>query len=148
MSDWDGSLRDLKAMQRRMNALLEDSRRGASAPLEEPAVSEWIPATDAFETDGEVVLLVDVAGVARDTLELDVDGDRLVLRGERRIPDGLAADDMRRIERPYGAFSRVFELPASVDETGIRAAHRDGVLAIRLPKREQLRDGQIHITVE
>jgi HSP20 family protein len=148
MSDWDASLRDLKAMQRRMNALLEDSRRGTAAPLEETAASEWIPAADAFETDGEVVMLVDLAGVERERLQLDVDGDRLVLRGERRTPDGLDGDDARRIERPYGAFSRVFELPASVDETRIRAEHRDGVLTIRLPKREEPRGGQFHITVE
>ena len=148
MSDWDSSLRDLKAMQRRMNALLEDSLRGASAPREEPDADSWIPAADAFETDGELVLLVDVAGIERDALQLDVDRDRLVLRGERRIPEGLHGDGARRIERPYGAFSRVFELPASIDETRIRAEHRDGVLAIRLPKRDEPRGGQFHITVE
>jgi HSP20 family protein len=148
MSDWDGSLRDLRAMQQRMNALLEDSRRGAAAAREDLGPGEWVPAADAFETGAEIVLLVDLAGVGRDALRLEVEGDRLVLRGERRVPEGLDGDDARRLERPSGAFSRAFELPATVDETRIRAEHRDGVLAIRLPKREHPRGGQFQITVE
>jgi HSP20 family protein len=148
MSDWESSLRDLRMMQERMNALLEESVRGQAPESEEPVDAAWAPAADAFERETEILLLVDVPGVAREDLRLDVAGGTLVVRGERRIPGGLDRGDARRVERAYGAFSRAFELPASVDETRIRAEHRDGVLAIRLPKRERSGGRPFQITVE
>jgi HSP20 family protein len=148
MSDWETSLRDLKLMQERMNALLEESVKGAIAPGEPLDESTWIPAADAFETAVELLLLVDVPGTTRDDLRVDVEGGRLVVSGERKLPEGLASADVRRIERTYGTFSRSFELPATIDETRIKAEHRAGVLAIRLPKRESSRGRQFQVTVE
>ena len=148
MSDWESSLRDLRVMQERMNALLEDSLRNPTAEREELADAAWTPAADAFETEREVLLLVDVPGVSRETLRVDVDGSHLVVRGERRLPEGLERGNARRVERPYGTFTRGFELPASIDEARITAEHRDGVIAIRIPKRESARGRKFQITVE
>jgi HSP20 family protein len=148
MSDWETSLRDLKVMQERMNALFEESLRGATPEREEVEDAVWAPSADAFETDDEIVVLVDVPGVSRDAMRVEVDGNHLLVRGERHIPEGLDRGDARRVERAYGAFSRGFELPAAVDETRISAEHRDGVLAVRLPKRESPRGRQFQIPVE
>lgn len=147
MSDWEDSLRDLRVMQERMNTLLEQSLKGPAPEHEEPADTVWAPPADAFETELEILLLVEIAGVSREDVRLDVDGNRLILSGERRIPDGLDRGDARRVERNYGAFSRVFELPAPVDEVRISAEHKDGVLVVRLPKRESPRDRQFQIPV-
>jgi HSP20 family protein len=148
MSDHENSLRELRTMQERMNALLEESLRGAVARGEEFAESTWAPAADAFETEREIVLLVDVPGVDRADLHVDVDGRSLVVRGERRVPEHVADVETRRVERAYGAFSRAFDLPPTVDETRIRAEHRDGVLSVRLPKRESPRGAAFRIEVE
>jgi HSP20 family protein len=148
MSRPEDSLSDLKAMQERMNALLEESLSRDPDAREEFAPPDWAPVADAFETEREVLLFVDAPGVRREDLRLEVDGAQLVVRGERRLPEGLGGELLRRVERPYGAFARAFELPATVDESRITAEHRDGVLQIRLPKRETASGRRFQIQVE
>lgn len=148
MSDRESSLRDLKLMQERMNALLEESIRGASARPEERADAAWAPVSDAFETEAEIVLLVDVPGVARGDVRVEVDGGTLVVRGERHVPEWLAEVETRRLERVYGPFERTFDLPPTVDDARIRAEHRDGVVVVRLAKRESPRGRAFRIEVE
>jgi HSP20 family protein len=148
MSDRESSLRDLKLMQERMNALLEESFKGAAVRIDERVDATWAPVSDAFETDREIVLLVDVPGVARGDVTVEIDGGTLVVRGERHVPEGLAEVETRRLERAYGPFSRSFDLPPAVDEARIKAEHRDGVLAVRLPKRESSKGRTFQIEVE
>jgi HSP20 family protein len=135
-------------MQERMSALLEESLHREQVVREDLAGPEWVPAADAFETDREVLLFVDVPGVRRDDMRLEVEGGRLVVRGERRLPEGLDPGLMHRGELLYGTFFRSFELTAAVEETGITASHRSGVLAIRLPKRATDTDQSFEIPVD
>ena len=148
MARSEDSLRDLKAMQERMNALLEESLHREPIVREDLAGPDWVPAADAFETEREVLLFVDVPGVRRDEMRLEVEGGRLVVRGERRVPDGLDPALTHRGELLYGTFFRSFELTAAVEETQITATHRAGVLAIRLPKRATDTDQHFEIPVE
>src|SRR5215207_1574234 len=114
MSRWNSPLRDLVLMQERMNRLLDDTiRREPEAQVNTPE-SAWIPAADAFETDGEIVLFVDVPGIDRHTVQLQLDGHVLTLRGERLLPEGVDRQRARRSERAYGPFVRSFELPHDI----------------------------------
>lgn len=88
MSNWEDSIRDLKSMQERMNTLLEETRHSEVPDLVEFSAPAWVPAADAFETDREILVLVDLPGVAREDVRVDVDGPHLVVRGERRMPGG------------------------------------------------------------
>ena len=93
----------------------------------------WAPAVDVVEEGGELLLYAELPGVERDDVELTVDGRRLELSG-RRLP--LPADRVfARMERSYGPFRRVFELPAEVDADAVSASFRHGVLRVALPKR-------------
>jgi HSP20 family protein len=148
MSRWNNPLRDLVLMQERMNRLLEDSmRRAPEAPVDVPE-SAWTPEADVFERDGEIVLFVDVPGIDRQTVQLQLDEHVLTLRGERPLPPDVDPARARRSERAYGSFVRTFELPRDVDEERISAEQRNGVLMIRLPKRGEKRSRQVQITVE
>jgi len=79
---------------------------------------------------------------------LHLENNVLTLRGERKFEKETKDENYHRIERSYGAFSRSFAIPATVDEEKIRAEYKDGVLNIVLPKKEQARPKQIKIATE
>lgn len=95
------------------------------------------PAVDVVEEKDAFVLNAELPGVAADDVDVTVDGNVLTLKGERRYRHEQGEDDgYRRIERRYGSFQRSFTLPETVDAEGIDASMSNGVLQIRLPKRQ------------
>ena len=85
---------------------------------------------DAFFVDAEV------PGLAADDVHIDVEKDVLTIRGERKVEKEEIEDTYRRVERQYGSFTRSFTLPETVDADSISADLNNGVLALRLPKKE------------
>jgi HSP20 family protein len=85
-------------------------------------------------SDGDVITLtMDVPGLKADEIEIELDGNTLTVRGERRPPytdeDGRA----ERLERPFGAFERTVRLPDQIDADGIEGTISHGVLTLRIP---------------
>ena len=119
----------------------------AAGAGESPA-GPWSPPVDIFETHDRIVLRVDLPGVARDEFELRVEEGVLVLRGHRRSPGEVRPEDMHQAERPHGPFMRSFSLPQGIDQVGIRAAHRNGVLEIALLRIQESKVRSITIEVE
>ena len=87
--------------------------------------------------------------IAPEDIELNVNNDTLTLTisSEKRLSNEVKEDAYHRIERRYGSFSRSFSLPASVDATKISAEHKNGVLTVRLPAREEAKPRQIKVDV-
>jgi HSP20 family protein len=130
---WD-PLRDLLTLQERMNRLFEESLlRGRP---HEPALESgsWSPLADVYETPESFVVLVELPGLSQDDVELQVDADQLVVRGERRMGVKTRPESFHRMERSYGYFSRTFPLPEDVDPARLTAQFRDGLLRLDLPK--------------
>ena len=71
----------------------------------------------------------------------------LTIRGERKFEKDVNEDNYLRIERAYGSFTRSFTLPNTVNAEGIRADYRNGVLTVRMSKREESKPKQIKISV-
>ncbi|MFQ5876776.1 MAG: Hsp20/alpha crystallin family protein [Acidobacteriota bacterium] len=143
---WD-PFRDLMRIQDRMNRLFQETlarQRGE----EEIESGRWAPAVDIFETAGSIVMRADLPGVSQDDIEVRVDDNTLVIRGERPIPADVKPDDYHRSERPFGAFLRSFTLPLNVDQGAIRAIHKNGVLEVVLPKRKEDAAKAIRIEVK
>ena len=140
---WD-PFRDLNMLQERMNRLFDDA--GRTWRTDEPAATTtWSPAVDIFETEGEIVVKAELPGMDRKDIALNLERNVLTLRGERRFAKETKDDNYHRIERSYGAFSRAFSIPATVDDEKIGADYKDGVLKIVLPKKEQVKPKQIRI---
>ena len=134
LTRWD-PFKDLIHIQERMNRMFEDSlvrSRSDESPGSE-AVS-WTPAVDIYETPDKVVLLADLPGVARDGLDVRVEGNTLIMSGRRQLEAEVAEENFHRMERGYGSFQRTFTLPVTIRQDGIRAEHHDGVLKVTLPK--------------
>jgi len=114
---------------------------------EQPAAGTWYPAVDIYETDAEIVLQVEVPGMTKDQVNVEVDEGTLHLRGERKIEKAVNEENYHRVERVYGTFHRSFALPDSVDPDKVRAELKDGILEIRIGKREQAKPRQIKVSI-
>ena len=147
MSQQWNPLQDLMVLQDRMNRLFEDAtqRRTAEAATtgDEFESADWAPASDIYEIESGYLIAMDLPGIDRESLEIDIDGNRLVVKGIRAITESKA----HRSERPRGKFLRTFTVPGSVDIAGIDAEYKDGVLQVRLPKRTEQKPKKIEIKV-
>ena len=111
----------------------------------DPMRQGWVPAVDIYEdADHRVVLRAELPEMKREDIKLTVENDTLTLSGERKLPEGLLGS-FHRQERTYGAFSRSFTLPSTLDASKIAAGYQDGVLTITVPPREEARPKQIAI---
>ena len=136
-------------LQDRMNRLFEDAteRRARAADSDEIETADWHPAADVYDTVGAYLIAVDLPGVERSALDIDLDDEKLVIRGTRTL-EKSGDQGKERVVRPHGRFRRSFALPANVASEGIQAEYRDGVLEITLPKRSETRGQRIQIKVQ
>lgn len=95
---------------------------------------EWRPATDVIETDKEIVLKAELPGVKKEDVSVEIEGNTLTIKGERKEEKEEKGKKMHRVERFYGSFMRSFTLPENVDAKAIAAEMKDGVLEVHLPK--------------
>lgn len=111
----------------------------------EPAPSVAVyPAVNFYETGDGYVLTAELPGLGSDDIDLSLEGNRVTLRGERKI-EHPQEGSLHRVERPSGAFSRTLELPSDVDADKVEAVHRNGVLMLRLPKTPEQQPRRIAI---
>jgi len=96
---------------------------------------------DAFYVDAEV------PGLSAEDIKVDVEKNVLTLSGERKVEKEDTEGTFRRVERQYGSFTRSFSLPETVDTENISADLRNGVLELRLPKKEAPTPKQISVSV-
>jgi HSP20 family protein len=145
MSQQWNPLQDLMVLQDRMNRLFEDAtqRRSQQGGDDEFERADWTPAADIYETETGFLIALDLPGIKRDALEIDIDDNRLLVKGVREVDDTRT----RRSERPRGKFLRAFAVPASVNQEKIGAEYKDGVLQIRLPKRAEQKAQKIEVKI-
>jgi HSP20 family protein len=138
-------LKVLMALQERMNKLFDETfSRGA----QEVDVGSWSPPVDILEQGNEVIIKMEIAEADQKVIDIKVEGNALTIKGERKLEEGTKREDYLRLERPYGTFSRSFSLPTTVDHEKVKASHKDGILRIVLPKKEETMPKQIKVEVE
>ncbi len=123
---WD----EMQRMQRELDQLLQVSRpsgRYAARPRE-----LWHPPTDVYETETDVVVRVEIGGVEEGDFEIALDGQLLTISGERH--DLAAKLAYHQLEMRYGPFLTGVRLLQPIDETGVEATYRNGILQVTLPK--------------
>jgi len=92
------------------------------------------PAVDVSETDGVVTVKAELPGLDPTDVEISLEDDSLILRGEKKFEDEEKKEDYHRIERSYGSFTRTVPLPGKVKESEAKAKFDKGVLTITLPR--------------
>ena len=106
----------------------------------------WAPRTDIAETDDHYVLRMDMPGLSRDDLMIELRNDTLTVSGERKVNHEDKGENIHRIERSYGRFYRAFTLPQASATEKVEARMEDGVLTIEVPKREESKPRRIEIS--
>jgi len=123
---------------------------GALAPRErdeELSLGAWIPPVDIMEEKDRILLTAELPGFKESDVDVQMEGNVLTLRGERKSEVEKEGRTFHRMERSYGQFVRSFTLPNNVDREHIKANFANGLLQIELPKREEAKPRQIKISV-
>ena len=133
--------RDLMAMQDRMTRLFDETL--SRIWKEEVPRRIWSPPVDILEKENEVILKVDLPEVNQSDIDIKVEENTLIIQGERKFIHETPPGNYLQIERPYGTFQRTFAVPRTINLEGIKAAYKDGVLQIALPKKKEVQPKQI-----
>lgn len=114
-------------------------------PDDETPVS-WTPHLDVLETADAYVLEMDVPGVSRDEIQINLHDGVLSISGERLAREVQENDNVVRVERHVGRFYRSFSVPKQVNDQKITARHENGVLTVTLPKVEESKPRKISVS--
>ena len=139
---WD-PFREVAALQNRVNSLFRDFNDGESSLTN----TNFIPAVDVYEDEKRIVLKLEVPGIPEKDLDVTVENNTLVVRGERKFEKEEKEENFHRIERRYGSFSRSFNLPTTVETENIDAKYENGVLKLELEKKPEAQPKQIKVNV-
>jgi HSP20 family protein len=134
--------RTLRSLQREVDSLFDQffNRSG-----DEGSSAVWAPQTDLVETDEDFQLRLDVPGMSKEDIDINLQNNTLTVSGERTSERTDEGEDYVRVERAFGNFHRTFTLPDAVDHENIEATYEDGVLSINVPKTEESTRRQIEI---
>ena len=111
--------------------------------------AHWVPNTDVYSTEEGLVVKLELAGMRSENLQITVEGNKLLISGQR--PDGCRAAKFNFLvmEINYGAFENVLELPPGYDLTQAKASYLNGFLRIDVPpssKTQPIKRTKVSVT--
>lgn len=118
----------LADFRREMDTLFDDFFSPTTGSWRDTEAT-WTPACEVAEEAGHYMLSLEMPGIAKDNIKIEVADNTVTVSGERR----------------YGKFQRSFTLPAGIDADKIEANYQDGVLSLMVPKAESAKPRQIKI---
>ena len=138
---------EMDSLQRSINRLFDDAGT-ARRPAREAADAVWMPAVNTYEDKEAFLISCDLPGMDQKDVKLNLDNNTLTISGTRKLEHEDKRENYQRVECVFGTFSRSFTLPATVDSGKIEASMQNGVLTIRLPKKEESKPKQIDIKIK
>ena len=108
----------------------------------------WTPPVDIFQTgEHELILKAEVPDLTLEDIDVSVENFVLTIKGEKKLPADVKDEQFHHVERRYGAFTRSFSLPTTVDAGRVSAEYKNGVLTVKLPLREEAKPRQVKVDV-
>jgi len=138
-------MRDMFGMQHRMNRLRDGFFLPSRNPDRENSLWDWNPKVDIYDNSDQIVLKAELPGIDKEHIEIDVKDRVLTLKGERSLENEVKEENYFRRERSFGKFERQFILPSSVKTEDIKAAYKDGLLKVEIPKPTDAKPKQITV---
>lgn len=138
-----GGLRPVRSawdLQDEFSRFFEDFGNGLGVVEE-----RFTPPIDIQETDDAYIVEVDVPGMKKEDVHIEVHDDVLTIKGERKSDREEKREDYHRIERQYGTFRRTVTVPGGFQYDAVKAKFEDGVLRVTLPKREDAKPRRIEV---
>jgi HSP20 family protein len=106
------------------------------------------PSVDIYDAGKELAVTVDLPGVRKEDLQVNLEGRFLTISGEKKKEEEVEKDNYYRYERSHGTFTRRFELPEGLESDKAKAHYENGVLRIEIPKSKEAVDKAKHIPIE
>lgn len=142
---WD-PFEEISQIQEKINEMFKDAYRRGSEKSAKLSQRTWTPPADIYSADDGIHIIFDLPGTSKDNIELEVEDDRVVLKGERKPADEKI--EYLRQERVYGPFYRAFSLEEAIDKEKIKANYKNGILEVVLPISEKAKPKQIKIDIK
>lgn len=140
---WD-PFRDLVSIHDELNRRFGRTFDGTES-LRPTAAGSWMPSMDVVETEDRIVATLELPGIEPEDVEVSVEDSTLTVSGSREFSDEVKEENVHRLERRYGSFTRSIRLPQTVDTDGVEASFDKGVLTIEVPKVEQAKPRKIQV---
>jgi HSP20 family protein len=138
-------LQELLELQERMNRLFDQTLSRDRLDQGEIPHGSWLPLADVVERADAYVIELELPGLEREDLAVQAHEGEVVVRGNRRPSAGGRPEAFHRLERRHGPFSRSFRFAGGIEETGIDAELRDGVLRVTVPKAHGSRTRRVPV---
>ena len=106
------------------------------------------PVVDVFEEKEDIVVKAELPGMDKDNIEVNLTDHTLTIKGEKKKEEEVKKENYYRAERSYGSFLRTLQLPTEVKSDAVKAAFKNGILEIRMPKTEEAKSKEIKVKVE
>jgi HSP20 family protein len=106
------------------------------SPLKGINNPDFSPSLDLIEKENEFILNLEVPGIEKNGIEIEIDDNILVIKGEKKQKVEEKDEDFYICERSYGAFRRELRIFDNCEKNKIEADYKDGILSIKLPKKE------------
>ncbi len=135
---WD----EFDSMQREMQRFMEHVS-GKKPSLLGLSEQTWKPLCDVFETENQLIVVVDLSGISPAEVDVTIQSRKLTLKGERREIPSPPKKDYHQMEIPFGPFFREIELPEDVDGETVNARYRDGFLIIECNKKKMMSERRV-----
>jgi HSP20 family protein len=113
---------------------IEEMFRSMS-PVFSTAERTWQPQMDVYETDDDIIVLAEIAGVSKENIQIEIDSRAIRIRGRRNELSKLRNTKYRLAEIQFGSFERSLAFPVKIDADNVKAAFTDGFLQVVLPKK-------------
>jgi HSP20 family protein len=123
-------LNDIRKSFDLVNAIINSMEEQST----EQNVVDFRPKVNTRETEDNYHIEVELPGVKKENVDIQVDGNVLTISGERNVRDEVKDEDYHKVESRYGLFSRSFTLPEKVDVSNIEAHFENGILEVAIPK--------------
>jgi len=143
---WD-PFRDVNALQDRVNRMFEEIFPRA-AEREDISICAWTPLVDIYHTDEGIAITVDLPGVAKEEVSVEVKNNVLTLKGRRKMNQDIGKERDLGRGRCFGTFHPSFTLKSVVPPDKVKATFKNGVLTIQLPLPEYEGTRQIKVNVD
>lgn len=130
-------------LRRDIDRLFDGAMQGADG---EQSNVVWAPRTDISETGDRYVVRIDMPGMSKDAIDIQLHEGTLTVSGERKSEHEEKKENVHRVERTYGRFFRSFSLPQASDAERVEAQLEDGVLTIQVPKPEEVKPRKIEVS--
>ncbi|MDJ0721476.1 MAG: Hsp20/alpha crystallin family protein [Desulfobacterales bacterium] len=139
--------REIASLQQGINRLFEDVF-SQSGDYDSESMGAWRPPVDIIDTEPAIVIFVEIPGVDKAAVNIEVKENVLSISGERSVDNTVGQGSYMRSERVFGKFARSFALPSMIPTEKIKANFNDGVLKITIPKPEAGQPRKVPINVE